>query len=337
MRDQPDERTLSDYLLGSLSEVETERLDELSICDDDFAERLRDAENNLVDSYARGELAGEGLQRFNTHYLASSRRREKAAFAQALISLSGAVPQRRAEDEAISSKATLAFQPARRRSLEATSRLSSRLSGAAAAFAAAAMLLLGVGVLLERQNVKLRGQIEAEQAEHRELVEREKTLAKQLEQQQSENAEAKKEFEQVQARLRQLEQEAAGRRSGKTNLQQDLQTVVAFTLAPPLRGSNPPPAVSLKPNTGILSLTLQLETSDFSEYEVALKDPAAGRIVWRSTRLKPMAKDGARTVAIRLPAAGLKAQHYNIQLAGVSAGGAAEVISNYPFTVVREH
>ena len=64
------------YLLGSLPEKEAERLDELSITDDDFALRLNDAENDLVDAYVRGELSAETRERFKTFYLASSKRRE---------------------------------------------------------------------------------------------------------------------------------------------------------------------------------------------------------------------------------------------------------------------
>ena len=51
-------QTIRDYLLGQLPESETERLDELSITDDECAERIRAVEHDLVDAFARGELAG---------------------------------------------------------------------------------------------------------------------------------------------------------------------------------------------------------------------------------------------------------------------------------------
>ena len=55
-----DQQTLSDqlitqYLLGSLSSEETERLDELSLSDDEFAVRLQAVENELIDAYVEGE------------------------------------------------------------------------------------------------------------------------------------------------------------------------------------------------------------------------------------------------------------------------------------------
>ncbi len=51
------DQVLIRYLLGSLSEEEAERLDELGIADDAFAWRLRAVENDLVDGYVRGELS----------------------------------------------------------------------------------------------------------------------------------------------------------------------------------------------------------------------------------------------------------------------------------------
>jgi hypothetical protein len=51
-----DDRSVIQYLLGATSGEETDRLDELSITDDEFASRLRSAENDLVDAYAKGNL-----------------------------------------------------------------------------------------------------------------------------------------------------------------------------------------------------------------------------------------------------------------------------------------
>ncbi len=84
-KQQVDDKTIAEYLLGATSESETERLDEMSLTDDDFAERLRNAENDLVDAYARGELSGEDREKFINHYLASPRRRDKVRLAETLV------------------------------------------------------------------------------------------------------------------------------------------------------------------------------------------------------------------------------------------------------------
>ena len=84
---QYDEQLVIRYLLGSVPEAEAERLDELSVADEEFANRLAAVENDLVDAYVRGELAAETRDRFQSYYLSSSRRREKVNFAEALLAV----------------------------------------------------------------------------------------------------------------------------------------------------------------------------------------------------------------------------------------------------------
>ena len=82
---QDSDEHLIRYLLGELSEDETERLDQRSIADDAFAERLRQLENDLVDRYARGEaVSGVSRARFEEIRKASSYLRPKMQFAEAL-------------------------------------------------------------------------------------------------------------------------------------------------------------------------------------------------------------------------------------------------------------
>ena len=77
-----DHRKLTQYLLGSLPAAEAERLDELSVTDNEVAESLRSVENDLIDAYVHDELDAEERAQFTTHYLASATRRERVAFAQ---------------------------------------------------------------------------------------------------------------------------------------------------------------------------------------------------------------------------------------------------------------
>ena len=79
------DRRLISYLLGALPDEEAERLDEQSIVDEGMAARLCILEDDLVDAYVSGALSGETLERFESHYLASPRRRQKVAFAKRLL------------------------------------------------------------------------------------------------------------------------------------------------------------------------------------------------------------------------------------------------------------
>jgi hypothetical protein len=75
------------YLLGTVLPDEAERLDELSIADDEFASRLSAVEKDLVDAYVRGELSSEKLARFKAVYLSSPVLRQKVAFAESFLPL----------------------------------------------------------------------------------------------------------------------------------------------------------------------------------------------------------------------------------------------------------
>src|SRR5438045_641500 len=82
-----DEGRLTRYLLGDLPDEERERLDELSVVDDDFCWRLKAAEDDLVDSYVKGELDSESMKLFRAVYLSSPKRREKVRFAETLAAV----------------------------------------------------------------------------------------------------------------------------------------------------------------------------------------------------------------------------------------------------------
>jgi anti-sigma factor RsiW len=72
------------YLLNSLSAGERERMQARLFADDAFAELLEEAERELLDAYARGELSPDLRQQVETEILTSERQRDKLAVARAL-------------------------------------------------------------------------------------------------------------------------------------------------------------------------------------------------------------------------------------------------------------
>jgi hypothetical protein len=80
-------RHLRDYLLGALHDDHAELTDGAVIADDDAALLLCLIEDDLVDAYARGRLRGDILERFESFYLTSPRRRAKACFAACFLRL----------------------------------------------------------------------------------------------------------------------------------------------------------------------------------------------------------------------------------------------------------
>ena len=91
-----DNQQLTHYLLGLLSDDDTERIDEAAVVDDDVAARLRVVERDVVDAYVRGRLPATLIGQFEAH-LSSPRRREQVAcaarFLRAVDRAAGAEPE----------------------------------------------------------------------------------------------------------------------------------------------------------------------------------------------------------------------------------------------------
>src|SRR5215831_9985106 len=257
-----DDRLLTRYLLGALPTEESERLDELSVADDEMAARLSAVENDLVDSYARGELSGEDLAMFESSYLISARRRDKVQLAQALLARERGVAT--SPSVVVRTIVAPAGKPGKQ-----TKEGSSRGRVFQWGFAgAAAMLLLVAGYLLVT-NLRLQKQMNDARAQQSIWKQREQQLRTQLDEQRSANIQTQRELERL--------------RDGQPNL--DQLTTVSLLLLPPTRGISATPSVSLGHGTDLVVLVLTLESDDFPAYRVILKDPASNQVLWRSASL----------------------------------------------------
>jgi hypothetical protein len=307
----PDDRTLVRYLVGLLTDEEAERLDELSVADDEFASHLSAVENDLVDAYVNGELAGETLGRFKSHYLSSPAKREKVRFAETL---------RR-------------YQPAAATPVHATS--GGRWFGVPLwvpewGLAAAVLLILATAGYLLVDNLQLRREMADSRMARATLEERERQLQQQLNEQQTATAETARQLARVREALTALEAraEADQRRGGGA--------VLAFNLRPATRGAGDIATIGVPPGTEAIMLRLQLEADDFPRYRVALKEARTDRIIWSSAALQAASSGDGKSLSIRLRASVLDAQTYTLELTGIAPGGASELVGSYLFRVVRQ-
>jgi hypothetical protein len=287
-----DDQLVIEYLLGSVSEDEAARLDELSIANDEFAERLRAVEDDLVDAFVRGELSGDSLDRFQSHYLASPYRREKVRFAESLLALCDRAPA--ASRQAQPSARSWQFSPAW-------------------TFAAAACLMLIAGGYLWYENARLRDQVTRAQLDREALQQSHRDLQRQIQEQRMPAPEVPERLSPAQSPV----------------------SAMALVLLPQTRGSGPLAAIALPPAADQARLQLELESGDFDSYQTVLKDPANGRSLWRSGRLKAASRGDSKLVAVSLPASLLKTQNYSLDLFGIPQAGAGELLSSYAFRVVR--
>jgi hypothetical protein len=297
-----DDLQLVQYLLGKLPAEESERLDELSVTDDDFAWRLLETENDLVDAYVHSDLSGKTLEEFRTFYLSSAKRREKVAFAEGLLQFQTSAARVAIQTSKKSSFFSRVFAP-RRMVLQ---------------FAAAAFVMsLVLGYLLY-DNASLRYQMDDAHARQSSLEQNKQQLENELREQRAANADSKKGPE-----LR-----------GKNRSDVDQLKTLALILPPPARGLSSVKTITVHPNADLVVLVLTLESADFPQYRVTLKDPANNEVVWRSADMEAASADNKPGLTVSFRAGLLKTQNYVAEVAGLSHGGKAEIIGDYPFHVV---
>jgi hypothetical protein len=338
-----DDQNLKQYLLGALSETETERLDELSLTDDEVVEALQVVEQDLVDAYVQDELSETARAQFKSYYLASPRRRQKVAFAQAFQAQAVKSPASRAQTE---TAAEVVPQP-KGRSWFSTWRGFNASRPAwqwGAAVAALVLLVTGSWLLFEhmrpRQQTAQRqtprpapGQSEqesqkelgnqraasAQSAEERARAERERLAQEQTQREQQRTAEQPRAAEQ---------QRATSQRQSPS----DASSIAFFMLAPQMRGAGQTQTISIPSQTAYVAVRLNLEPNEFSTYHVALLDETGGQTLWRSSQLKARVAGGGQVLNLSFRARLLKPQTRYVLRVTV---GAAEILDDYPFRVLK--
>jgi hypothetical protein len=289
------------YLLGLLSDDEAERVDRLSVSSDDVAWRLRIAEDDLVDAYVRGTLDGEAIERFESFYLSTERRRQKVTFARTFVA-------------AIDRKGGSPKSPSLRRATVPRSWKAWRL-------AAAAAMLLVAGLAL-REYLRLRTDLTVAQSVSTGLSNRARELERQLNDARQADAATTRELESIRA-------------SGSAPVSSPSLPAIALVLLPQTRSVGPISTIAVLDAASVVELELQLESNDFARYQAVLKDPGTNRIVWRRDKIMAPAGGRTPTVALSIPAGVLRSQHYSLELNGMSASGEGEVAASYVFQVVR--
>jgi hypothetical protein len=316
---------LVSYLLGLLPDEEAQRLDEASIADDEFVSHLRVVEHDLVDAYVSGTLAGDQLGRFESHYLASPRRRENVLFATSFL---GAVERAASAQPHAAHDRTLVFPIDRgdpRRSSSRPVARAPRSKITSGLVAAAAVLLVACGALLF-EVARLRSGLRMSQTESVAQGQRVRDLEQQLSTQSATEVKTAWRLE-------------GARGSGAASASRSPQPgqavhMTALVLPPQTRAIGPVPTVALSPGADGVAFELQLESNDFPRYQVALNDPATNRIEWRSEPIAARSNGFAPSISVIVPARGLKPHHYSLALVGLGASK-SEVVGSYTFQVER--
>lgn len=311
------------YLLGELTEAEQARLEEQFFHDAALSEALSEAEDDLIDQYAREELSPHERERFEGHFLISERRREKVKFARALLQAEHAAstPARARDRQTLPWWKSL-FSPL----LVPRPALSYSL-------AAVAFLFLVGTVWLFSEVRQLRNQIAQFESERETRERQNQQLNEQVVEQGRLSEELAAQKEKLEQDILQLQRPGDGpdRQEG-----QRLSTTFAtFILLPGARGSEGLQKLTLPPGARAVRLQLNLRPGDeYSGYQVKLQ-PAGGGQVRNWNGLRAASAKGVRAVLVEVQASQLRAGQYEVTLSGV-AKGQTEPLGYYYFDLTKD-
>lgn len=341
------ETQLALYLLGDVASSERELLEAEYFSDDEAFQKMLNAEDDLIDAYARGELSTQHRKLFEKRFLNSADGRERLLFAR---TLAGAVADAPA---VVASEPVVSIQPV----VTSDSRLGfwatlwSRSPALSFAMVILAVLLIGgnTALLVQRQN--MRNEMQALRAERDKLTQQAAALKQTIESEQARNSQSADEIKNLQDQLvhatERRPQGSQGSKSpdNKTNVfpeQSDpsFRDTIAqnrqseFTVYPgALRASGGRNNFTLSKTARFVSFKLVVENRDAARsYRVFIETADGARV--KSFDLKPTSEN-----IINLPrvaASELPSGVYVMTLHSEDPDGSFRKIADYTFNLVRK-
>lgn len=309
------EKKIQRYLLGELTESEQAVLEQQYFKNPALFEEVVKVENELVDKYARGLLPPATRDKFEKHYVAHPRRRERARFAEALAEKIG-------ENESIALRAAEApwFQ-----------RFLGSLRGPKLVWALCASVLLIAAVagwfLFESRRLERQlASIESERIA-REKGERER---QQAEQERLQAAGTSPEREQLE-----IPPSGSTGQPGAEKKQPAIATLILTIAGTRGPGAGPPALLVIPQGTEQVRLRLNLRENDYSSYQAVVQS-AGGSVVFNSRRIAAANGRSGANLTINAPARVFPAGDYILTLRGVSKTGEVEDVSKSLFRVERK-
>ncbi len=288
------ERALQ-YLLGKLPEQEAEEFEEQCFADDALFEETSALENDLIDSFVRGELPEAERQQFEKGYLVSPARRANVQFSRALAGHLSTVQPGKAVAK---SKALPAFF-----SLQAWP---ARLAWAAIAVVVTA----GISWMMVA-NRRLHREIDLMRAQQAEFQQQEQDLRLQI------------------ARLdAQVRQSGAGEPVSPEIISLILTPGLNRSDAAARKLLISPPA-------SLVQVELYLERDDYRSYRASVQNAEGRRIWETKDLKSHAGPQGGKTVTIEISSSLLQSGDYLIKVDGKAANGQFEEVEDYRFQVVK--
>jgi hypothetical protein len=316
------------YLLGDVSETERDRIEERFFADEQFSLLLDDAENDLIDDYARGSLGFEEKRKFERNFLTTERRREKTRLASLQTEVFAAPKE---EKIAVS---TDADKPLWQAALDFF-----RLPRFAFAGALAAILLLflmgGLWLVRQPEEVQVVQTENENQPQTADLptpapATNESQLTSQNDNVALPPIKQKPELKEKPA-PRKIEPEKpdiARKRPQPSNF------FVAFTLLPPTRSSERQILIVPRQAETIRLRVAHDSAKEFVRYRVEIRD-SSGDLIW-SREIPVNSGNLQKPIPLNVRSGALASGAYELTLSGATADRRLEEINFYNFIVQKK-
>jgi hypothetical protein len=307
MRRTSDEILMRRYLLGELAPEERASLESRYLADAEVFEEIAATENDLIDSYVRGELAEVEKQKFEAAFFISPQRRERVGFARALNQVFALA------------KPTV---PPQRSSWKKVWTVFSVEQGMPQwALAVAAVVVVAGGYWLMVQNYKLRVGLQQALAENAQLRRGQDTIRQHIAELEGTHRD-------------QFHENQQG--SAVAKLEPPIGPEVTFRLTPGIARSfrGPQKTLVLPTTASRLQLQLMLDRDDYDSYEAVLLT-AELKEVLRGKALHSRSIGGDVVVTWPLSVHSVHSGDYIVQLAGQTASGRVEDVESYSFRLFR--
>jgi len=283
------ETQIDQFLFDEMTDAEREQFEKDFIADDDLFYELADRENALVDAYAKGQLRGAELSRFEKTIATMAARRQKIANAKKLQEL---IADERVESKTITLAEHSGILP----------RIAQLFTFRSPAFQFAAVALIAVlavsSVLLLRENRRL-GSLELELAQSRQ---RETDLTTQIEDQQEASSDLTADLDAERERVRQLEATIANVRQTPADPHSTAPTIATLILSPVSFRGGPPLVkhLDLEPAVSRISTILNLFATNVDRVSVRLN----GDMI--AEGLEVRTRNNERSVSLTIPSGKVK-------------------------------
>jgi hypothetical protein len=338
-----DEKQAVGYFLGRLTEDEQSALEERFFTDAAYSDFLQSVEDDLVDDYVRGALSSAERERFEKHFLNTTRRRGKVEAAKAFLALESSI------------KTTVPLATAKVEKETWWSNLFATLFAPrpvwAYSMAAVALLFLVGGLWFyfenrqlnyevsrlrdiqqkgNQQQEELRQQAEQLQKQINEQHGRNDGLSADLQKERERSEQAKSEKERLERELDQLKKSRSSGGDGSI-----ASAIATFILLPGSRGPDEPVRFVAPRSSRIARFQLDLERGDeYPLYRVELRT-AGGNVVWNQDVKQTRQTAAGPSVVISLPLSILQSGEYELTLRGLKAKGQFEDIGYYYFSILK--